>query len=321
MWQRALLTAVLTLCTTLPAWAVSIPSVASGEAENREAALTSALRHAVEQVVGMSVDSNTYVNNLKSIQDRIYTRADGYVESYKVVDEEGLPGGRYRLTVSALISKEKLSAAVNPLVGDSAVQLDGKLLLQNAKLELSNQKAVERQFKSLLDEMADPNNIKVTYKLKTSVSTEKQDEVFLTFNDLEVTFNPAWYKRLRAFMVSLKKSPHAQQLYKNYLLYSNFYAHAGGQLYIDLLDEEGNVLTGHCVYDSYWCNPFYGNEGPQHLGRNFENWINPPALPPQAVSCEKPLTVAFKATHLAETKSIAVRIFPFSMGKWPVPLS
>lgn len=319
-WCKAVLGVLLGVSLAAPAWAVSIPSVASGEAESREAALTSALRHAVEQVVGMSVDSSTYVANLKSIQDRIYTSAGGYIESYKVVDEARLPGGGYRLTVSALISKEKLSAAVNPLVGGGVVELDGRLALQNVKLEQDSQKALERKFKTLLDEMAAPATTKITYGLKTTASTEKQDEVVLTFENLRVVFDPGWYRRLRTFIVSLQGNKASKAIYENYIHYANYYTHGGGQLFVDLVDEAGDVINSTRIYDGLWCNPFYSTDGPQHLGRHFENWIKPPVLPPEPVCARETLLVKVKATQLAATRKVVVRVGLFNEGKWPVPL-
>jgi len=73
---------------TLPFGAVAcagtIGSVASGEGRDRESALQSALRRAVEQVVGVTVNSTTVVENYQVIQDRIFTAAAGFVRSYDV---------------------------------------------------------------------------------------------------------------------------------------------------------------------------------------------------------------------------------------------
>lgn len=146
-----------------PALGTTIPSVASGEAADREAALTSALRHAVEQVVGMSVETSTYVSNLKSIQDKVYTGATGYIESYDVVDEQHTGAG-FRITVSARISKEKLSSAVAPILGTGTFEIDGNALVANLKIDGSNQKTMEKALKSMLDELP-ITGLSITYDL------------------------------------------------------------------------------------------------------------------------------------------------------------
>ena len=56
-------------------------------AKARDEALQDAQRRAVEQGVGLFVKSETMVANLTLLSDTIYTKAAGYVRTYKVVQE------------------------------------------------------------------------------------------------------------------------------------------------------------------------------------------------------------------------------------------
>ncbi|WP_419656183.1 hypothetical protein [Desulfosarcina variabilis] len=57
-------------------------------------ALQDAQRNAVEMGLGTLIDSDTIVNNAVLIQDRIYSRASGYVTDYKVTSEGLTPSGK-----------------------------------------------------------------------------------------------------------------------------------------------------------------------------------------------------------------------------------
>ncbi len=73
----------------------------------RDAALRDALRKAVEQGVGTMVSSETRVQNFQLLSDRIYSVAEGYVSSYRVIAER--PDGElYRVTIRARVKTDKL---------------------------------------------------------------------------------------------------------------------------------------------------------------------------------------------------------------------
>lgn len=59
----------------------------SGEQNAYEAALDHALRNAVEIVLGTMIDNRTLVNNGVLLEDKIYSRAYGFVKTYDVLEE------------------------------------------------------------------------------------------------------------------------------------------------------------------------------------------------------------------------------------------
>lgn len=80
---------------------------ARGTALARDAAVDDALRKAVEEAVGTMVSSDTVVENYSVLSDRVYTRSEGYVTEYAVVDE-GMTGDLYTVTVEADVTKGPL---------------------------------------------------------------------------------------------------------------------------------------------------------------------------------------------------------------------
>jgi Tfp pilus assembly protein PilF len=88
---------------------------AEGSGSNREQAVYSALRAAVEQGVGLFVSSDTKVENFQLIHDKIFTRTRGYVSRYKVIDgsertEYGLTHIKVRAEVSTARIRDDLEA-------------------------------------------------------------------------------------------------------------------------------------------------------------------------------------------------------------------
>lgn len=98
---------VLLLCAPLvfgkTVTAVGQAQIVDGnDAQARQKAIGYALRTAVEEGVGTLIDSKTKVVNFQVLQDRIYSRASGYVAGYDVLSEEKAPdGSMYTVTIQA----------------------------------------------------------------------------------------------------------------------------------------------------------------------------------------------------------------------------
>lgn len=86
--------------------AVGFGSIYKGDrAMARDAAVSDAMRNAVEEAVGVLVASETVVAEFELLSDRIYSRSAGYIRSYRVVsegvdDEKGL----YRVKIAAEVA-------------------------------------------------------------------------------------------------------------------------------------------------------------------------------------------------------------------------
>lgn len=87
--------------------ATGVASIINDKLEARNLALNDALRKAVEQAVGIIVSSNTIVENFQLLNDNVYTHTEGYIKSYKVVDEKS-DYNTYQLTIEAEVGLGKL---------------------------------------------------------------------------------------------------------------------------------------------------------------------------------------------------------------------
>ncbi|MDD3875889.1 MAG: hypothetical protein PHT69_04670 [Bacteroidales bacterium] len=85
-----------------------------GVGVRRDDALQDALRNAVGQAMGVSISSQSTVENFILLKDVISSRTEGYVASYTIVSEVPFPD-RYEITVKARVSLSPLRADAQTL--------------------------------------------------------------------------------------------------------------------------------------------------------------------------------------------------------------
>ncbi len=87
--------------------AEGVAAITSSVDVARDQALKDALRKAVEQGVGTFINSETRVENFQLLSDRIYSQAQGYVSSYRVVSESR-EADLYRVVVRAKVKLARI---------------------------------------------------------------------------------------------------------------------------------------------------------------------------------------------------------------------
>ncbi|MBP8626639.1 MAG: flagellar assembly protein T N-terminal domain-containing protein [Syntrophorhabdales bacterium] len=80
----------------------------------RENALNNAFRRAVEQAVGVMVDSDSMVVNAELLNDRIYSKSTGYIKKYNIINEK-VDGDSYRIKINAIVSKVKIEKDIDEI--------------------------------------------------------------------------------------------------------------------------------------------------------------------------------------------------------------
>lgn len=88
--------------------------VVEGMGESPDRARQEALRVAVEQVVGVYVASETLVENMAVVSDKIYTKASGFAAPKEIISETK-EGDLYRVKVRAEVSLEPLTDTLRKL--------------------------------------------------------------------------------------------------------------------------------------------------------------------------------------------------------------
>jgi len=90
--------------------------VASGYGPNSKTAVNSALVNALEQVVGVYLESENYVRNYMTIEDKILSKTEGYIESYVILrTEDDTENNLIVATVKARIIQHNLEEDLKEL--------------------------------------------------------------------------------------------------------------------------------------------------------------------------------------------------------------
>lgn len=113
-----LLVAVL----VVPGWAEQIGGGVEAEGygaimagrkdQARESALQNAFRRAVEQVVGVAVESKTVVKDSELLNDKIFSKSHGFIKTYRILSETA-EADAYRIRIFAAVSRYKLEQGLD----------------------------------------------------------------------------------------------------------------------------------------------------------------------------------------------------------------
>ncbi len=86
-----------------------IGAIVSGDvAHARDDAVEDALRKALEQVMGMMIESETLVENYQVLEDNIFSKTQGYIRNYEVIQEKKRDEMLYEVTVKAAVKVSNL---------------------------------------------------------------------------------------------------------------------------------------------------------------------------------------------------------------------
>ena len=86
----------------------------SGMGKDRNSAIRDAARNAVQQVVGVYIDSRTLVHNSVVALDEIYAKSQGYVKNVSVLNE-GWQNGSYQVNAQIDVNTDANSSLMNQL--------------------------------------------------------------------------------------------------------------------------------------------------------------------------------------------------------------
>lgn len=120
-----LLAFALLLLATVALAAATVTVTGQGGSERD--ALHNAMRTAIEQEIGVLVDSQTYVDNYRVISDKIYTNTEGYITDYQVLKKDKV-NGIHTVTIKATVARELLNT-------DLMSNLQKKRLVQTNMLD------------------------------------------------------------------------------------------------------------------------------------------------------------------------------------------
>ncbi|MGE5342176.1 MAG: hypothetical protein ACM3SY_11935 [Candidatus Omnitrophota bacterium] len=97
------------------AWAGENRITASGVGPTQREALMAAQRKAVEQGVGVFLDSQSLSKNLELIEDTIFSKSRGYVKNVTVLSEKKLGDGNWQVTIACDVAADGIKDSLDAI--------------------------------------------------------------------------------------------------------------------------------------------------------------------------------------------------------------
>jgi hypothetical protein len=103
------------LAASLPAMSLAESQVVEvqGYGEDRRLAQRDAYRAAIEQGLGVTVQAATEVERFRLVKDHIFTKSEGFVESYEILSEDANSPMGYEIIMRATVTKGSMSKLEN----------------------------------------------------------------------------------------------------------------------------------------------------------------------------------------------------------------
>lgn len=163
---------------------------ATGEGANKDLALTSALRRAVEQGVGTFIKSSTTVIDSALVDDKILSHSKGYVTSYKVI-KEGKNDDGYSVTISAKVDDKLLKDDVNALTIVRKSVGNPRILVAFSKkgegaAALKGKDFIEEIYNGIVESLTDKQ-----FRVVDKSSAEKFAQQVAATHEIDVDLNQA----------------------------------------------------------------------------------------------------------------------------------
>lgn len=197
-----------------------------GTGVNKEEAVTNALRSAIEQAYGVFVSSDLTILNDEVVRNEIATISKGNIKSYKELSVSLLPNNNYSVTLSAVVSTDKLINYAK--ANNFRIEFAGGVFGQRLKiLELN-----EKNEKIAIDNMVHQLNLIIPhmfYFKVDSLETPRADRhsnyyiparLRIYANDYNVEFNNVFFGTLKSLSLTENERHEYEQMNRKYYEYN-----------------------------------------------------------------------------------------------------
>jgi len=125
--------------------------IVTGYGINKRQALDNALKSAVEQAIGVLIDTETMLKNDKIIKDNILTSSSGYVKSYKEISFNK-SNSLIELKIKAIVKSQKIFRTIKKLNISTISISNTKDIYARVSTKNRSKKSAEKIFKKALTE-------------------------------------------------------------------------------------------------------------------------------------------------------------------------
>jgi hypothetical protein len=158
---------LLSLFTTVQAQSDNkdVTITASGSGKTLEDAQQSALRSATEQAFGAFISTKTEMFNDQVVADQMASVSSGNIKSFKVLNQDQLPDGRWGVTLKAIVSVDKLTSFVQ--AKGITIEVKGGMFALNIKQQLLNEQGEIKAIAEMVGLLHEPMQISFDYVIKS----------------------------------------------------------------------------------------------------------------------------------------------------------
>jgi len=139
---------------------------ASGSGTTLENARQAALRSATEQAFGAFISSKTEMFNDQVVADQMASVSSGNIKSFEILNQDQLPDGRWRVTLKAVVSVDKLTSFVQ--AKGITIEIKGGMFALNIKQQLLNEQGEIKAVAEMVGLLHEPMQMSFDYVIKSS---------------------------------------------------------------------------------------------------------------------------------------------------------
>ena len=203
------------LITKIAIFANTITVIGYGDTKDK--ALKSAFQNAVEQEVGVLVDSKTVVKNGKLIKNKILTFSNGFIKDYKELSANNQMGF-WTVKISAVVEHQKLLSKlkkikINPKQIKGTKQLYAQVVSQ-VKTKFDAEDIFKKFYNTFTSLPIENYYAEVTdFKIDTDLATRKYVPVKVSVK-IKETYSPIVEQQLEQAFNLMKKLSTKMKIYK-----------------------------------------------------------------------------------------------------------
>ena len=196
-----------------------------GTGVNKEEAVTNALRSAIEQAYGVFVSSDLTILNDEVVRNEIATISKGNIKSYKELSVSLLPNNNYSVTLSAVVSTDKLINYAK--ANNFRIEFDVGFFVLRVIILVLNVKFD----KLAIDIMVDQLNLIIPHMFYFKVDsletprTDRHSNYYIPArlriyaNDYNVEFNNVFFGTLKSLSLTENERHEYEQMNRKYYEY------------------------------------------------------------------------------------------------------
>jgi len=251
--------------------------VVTGYGNSPKQALKNAFTTAVEQYVGVIVDSETIAKNGKLISDKILTASSGFIKSYRKIGS-GKKDGLFQVKIRAIVKSQKVFTKVKNLhiatkSLDNSSNIYAKVLTK-AKAKEDAQRLLKKEFDALTSNDSLQDMVDISIKDVKVLEDDAKDGMVPINIEYTLSFNYDVYMQKVHKLETLFKSLGAKYRKRYDLVDAEGYSPYNGSRINKLTTNDFGIMKkyGQKYKLDVWSFPKYVKELPlKYRSLNFES--------------------------------------------------